>query len=61
MSLNIFFDTNMAGLVTEMINHYIPVDEDGSSNTRERVMKEYQVYAQYFLSCLFVLCSNTTV
>ena len=43
-----FLDTNMAELVTEMVNHYIPVDEDGSSTTRERVTKEYHVCRIFF-------------
>ena len=48
VALNFFLDTNMAELVTEMVNHYIPVDEDGSPTTSERVTKEYQVCRIFF-------------
>ena len=40
----------MAKLVTEMIEHFIPLDADGSSEFQERVNKEYQVR-----SCLSLL------
>ena len=43
-----FLETNMAELVTEMVNHYIPLDEDSSSTTRERVTKEFQVCRIFF-------------
>ena len=45
-----FLQTSMAELVTEMIEHFIPLDADGSSESQERVNKEYQVR-----SCLSLL------
>ena len=35
--------TNRAELVNEMINKYVPLDADGSSTSREIVMKDFQV------------------
>ena len=37
------FQTPLASLMREMIDLYIPLDEDGSSELRVRVLNEFQV------------------
>ena len=36
-------ETDMPGLINEMIETYIPLDEDGGSTARQRVKKEFMV------------------
>ena len=38
-----YVDAPTAVLVNEMINAYVPVDDDGSSETRKRVKEEFMV------------------
>ena len=59
VALNNFLQTNLAELVKEMIEKYVPLDDDGTSTSRERVTKDFQVsvisnaFLPYYQSSLF--------
>ena len=48
-------DTNRGELVTEMIQKFVPLDEDGTGKARARVMQDFMVSLIYF-RCLFISC-----
>ena len=66
----VMIQTEMAPLVNEMIEHYIPLDSDGSATSRDRVKEEFMVSSlhqtqqwfnhQFYLTMdLFVELSHT--
>ena len=46
--------TSLARLMKEMINVYIPMDEDGSATSRQRILTEFKVWCAPF-SFIFVV------